>query len=244
MIDRVVKVAELASKTGQCDFLVATDHHEIADHLTRIGVQSVMTSEELNSGSDRCLAAVDASDYDPDFIINLQGDVPFTPPQYIANLIESASKYDADVFTLGLNLSWEELDALREHKKSAPFSGTTCIRSQEGYALWFSKKILPAVRKETDLKKVSDLSPVIRHIGMYGYRTSALRNYVSKPPSYYEELEGLEQLRALEAGMSIYVSIVDRPKISMSGIDTAEDLVLAESSILKYGDPHTTGEYL
>lgn len=243
LIDRVIQVASIASKTFDCDFLVATDNEEISKHVEGNGVASVLTSEDINSGSDRCLAAVEGSDFDPDFVINLQGDVPFTPPEFIATLIEAATHNDADIFTLGLNLNWDELDALRAHKEAAPYSGTTCVKSDDGKAIWFSKNILPAIRKEEKLREVSQHSPVIRHIGIYGYRAAALREYVSKPPSFYEELEGLEQLRAIEAGMSIHISIVDNPLISMSGIDTKEDLILAESLIVKHGDPHKMGRY-
>lgn len=244
LIDRVVQVASIASVNCQCDYVVATDSEEISNHVSSLGATAILTDEDLHSGSDRCLAAAKASNYEPDFIVNLQGDVPFTPPEYIATLIQAATNIDADVFTLGLNLTWDELDGLRAHKQNAPFSGTTCIRSQEGYAIWFSKNIVPAIRKESSLREQSKKSPIIRHIGMYGYKTKALKDYVSQPPSFYEELEGLEQLRALEAGMSMHISIVESPKISMTGIDTAQDLELAETMIDKHGDPHETKQYL
>ena len=101
--------------------------------------------------------------------------------------------------------------------------------SETGRAFWFSKNIIPAIRKEAALRAASDLSPVYRHIGLYGYSYTALEKYVTLKPGIYEELEGLEQLRALENGMSIQCVTVDyKGRPSMSGIDSPEDLARAE----------------
>ena len=72
-----------------------------------------------------------------------------------------------------------------------------------GRALWFSKNLIPAMRREAKLRAGGDPSPVCRHIGLYAYRLEALRRYVSLPEGRYEQLEGLEQLRLLENGMTL-----------------------------------------
>jgi 3-deoxy-manno-octulosonate cytidylyltransferase (CMP-KDO synthetase) len=104
-------------------------------------------------------------------------------------------------------------------------------------ALWFSKTIIPSIRKEAALREASGLSPVWRHIGLYGYRMQALEQFASLPVGEYEALEGLEQLRFLENGMSIMSVAVDPGATAMWGIDTPEDAAFAERLIAEHGDP-------
>jgi len=244
LLARMVQLAKRAATLSGSEYIVATDHEEILTHARDLGAAAVLTGPDLASGSDRCLAAVEQSNGCPDIVINLQGDAPFTPPEYIAGLISDARNSSADVFTPGIQLDWEELDRLRGQKVKAPFSGTTCIRAADGRALWFSKNIIPALRNEAALRRDLGMSPVIRHVGVYGYRLGALRRYVGLAPSAYEKLEGLEQLRALEAGMHVHLSLVPRPRISMSGIDTPEDVVRAEALLSDAEDPYHSGVYI
>ena len=130
-----------------------------------------------------------------------------------------------------VRLSWAELDELRISKQSTPFSGTTAILDKNNHALWFSKNIIPAIRSED---RGSPLSPIYRHIGLYGYARTSLERYVTLPQSVYEELEGLEQLRALENGMTIQAVVVDyKGRPAMTGIDSPEDLIRAEKLLQK-----------
>jgi 3-deoxy-manno-octulosonate cytidylyltransferase (CMP-KDO synthetase) len=123
------------------------------------------------------------------------------------------------------------LDTLRESKKTTPFSGTTAILDSNNRALWFSKNVIPAIRKED---RTQPHSPVYRHIGLYGYARAALQKYVTLPPSHYEQLEGLEQLRAIENGMTIQAVVVDyKGRPAMTGIDSPEDLQRAEALLKK-----------
>lgn len=245
MLERVVRIAKTAcaqsSLHTDARFLVATDHDEILAHCKNIGAPGVMTDPDLASGTDRALAAIANESPEPDFIINMQGDAPFTPPEQVSRIIAAAEKSDADVFTPVIQLDWEALDTLRERKKLTQFSGTTCVRKPDGEAFWFSKQIIPAIRKEDKRRDSSDLSPVFRHIGLYGYRLDALKRFASLPMGYYEELEGLEQLRFIENGMKVMTVEVDTPRISMSGVDTQEDAELAEQMIAKFGDPFEEG---
>lgn len=236
MLQRVYEIAQTATKNiKNTQILIATDDKRIADHAKEIGADFVMTPISCTTGTDRVWKAIEQLDNKPDFILNLQGDTPFTPPDFITKLIEVAAQDEnAKVITPVTQLSWKELDKLRKHKQQTPFSGTTVILNKNNNALWFSKNIIPAIRKEEKLRKESDLSPVYRHIGIYGYRFEMLQKYVTLEPTNYEKLEGLEQLRLLENGFTIRAVPVNYQGLpAMSGIDTIEDVKRAETFIRK-----------
>lgn len=238
LLQRVHAVAQAAAAlAGDCAVVVATDDARIADHARSIGAAVTMTDAALDSGSARAHAAALAQPQAPDLVINLQGDAPFVAPGVVAGLIAALREGDADVATPVYRLDWERLDRLRAHKQAAPFSGTTCVRDAQGRALWFSKAILPVLRDEAHLRAKDTLSPVWQHLGLYGYRLAALAWFAQAPPSPCEVLEGLEQLRFLEAGRTIATIPVDPPLHAMAGIDTPEDLALAEAAIARLGDP-------
>lgn len=240
MLSRVHNMAIRAKNMlgdQSCEVLVATDDDRIATHCTENGFNHVMTDAALPSGTDRAHAAAIASNSDAEVIVNLQGDAPFTPAEQIASVAKAATEHGVDAATPFVQLSWEALDALRQHKEKTPFSGTTLVCDDSGKALWFSKNILPAMRKEAKLRDGSDLSPVKRHIGLYALRREALDRYVTLKESHYEALEGLEQLRMLENGMHIKCVRVDPPRVAIPGIDTPEDLALAEKLLAEHGDP-------
>lgn len=239
----LARVADIARRVCDADssvtYVVATDHDAIKSHAEDIGAPVVMTDPDLPSGTDRALAAANAFAPDADFIVNLQGDAPFTPPHHVQAIIEAGRSSDADVATPVVQMPWDALDVMREQKKAQPFSGTSCVRRADGYALWFSKNILPAIRGEDKLRAASPLSPVFRHIGLYGYRKTALERFASLPVGHYEELEGLEQLRFLENGMRVMSVEVETGDISMWGVDTPEDAEHAEKLIAEHGDSMT-----
>ena len=237
LLQRVVHIAQTAGAATGTPFVVATDHADIAAHCEALNAPFVMTDPNLPSGTDRALAAVRAARMEADFVLNLQGDAPFTEPAHVAAMLAAAAAHDEDVMTPVIQLDWAALDILRSRKQQTPFSGTTCVRAADGRALWFSKQVLPAIRKEEKLKKNQPLSPVFRHIGLYGYRMAALQKFCELPVGVYEELEGLEQLRFLENNMTIRAVVVEKPRISRSGVDSPEDAALAESLIAQHGDP-------
>lgn len=233
MLSRVVSLAQTAmDKLDNVTLAVATEDQRIADHAAEIGVQCIMTSDNCATGSDRVLEALDQLDSDIEFVLGLQGDAPFTPPEAPIKMIEAfQANPEIEVITPVINLRWSELDKLREQKKITPFSGTTCVKDTNGKALWFSKNILPAIRKE-DTMRESEFSPVFQHIGLYGYRTDILRKFVSLPQGHYEQLEGLEQLRLLENGISIQTIELDVPLgLAQAGIDSPEDVQRAEKML-------------
>lgn len=239
MLQRVIDVARIAARVSGAEVFVATDDRRIAEAAEGWRARAIMTPSSLASGTDRTHAALAAVNSPADFAINLQGDAPFTPPLYLTRLLEAAraDAAGADVFTPVVQMDWPALDTLRAEKQSTPFSGTTCVRRADGQALWFSKTILPAMRDEERLRAHNVLSPVWRHIGLYGYRRAALSAFCDAPQSHYEALEGLEQLRFLEQGVAIATVAVPASDLAMSGIDTPADIERAEALLRVHGDP-------
>lgn len=239
LLERVARVARRAAAlAGNAEVIVATDDERIADHARAIGCAVAMTDAAISSGSGRACAAALARAERPAFVVNLQGDAPFVPPEVVAALLAAIRRSGAAVATPVVRMGWDELDALRDHKTRAPFSGTTCVRRPDGRAFWFSKTILPAIRGEAARRSAEALSPVWRHLGLYAYRLDALHAFEATPPTPYEIVEGLEQLRFLEMGFDVHTIEAAPMRHAMSGIDTAEDVALAESLIARIGDPH------
>lgn len=243
LLSRVASIARLCAD-GDPDvaYVIATDHLSIEAHANEIGVPVVMTDPNLPSGTDRALAAANQFAPETEFIVNLQGDAPFTPPGYVRAIIDVGRATTLDAVTPIVQMSWDDLDEMRIRKRETPFSGTSCIVNAQNEALWFSKNILPAIRKEEQMRSVEPMSPIWRHIGLYGYKRSALEAFVALPEGYYERLEGLEQLRFLENGLRIQAVKVPAAPSAMWGIDTPQDAAHAERLIAKHGEP--LSEYL
>lgn len=243
LLARVAAVARICcDRLTEVSFVVATDHPAIESHAQEIGVPVVMTDPNLASGTDRALAAANQVAPEAEFIVNLQGDAPFTPPDYISAIIEAGRETSLDAVTPIVQMSWDDLDELRERKLETPFSGTTCIVNARDEALWFSKNIIPAMRKEDRLRDAGEMSPVWRHIGLYGYKRDALETFVGLSEGHYESLEGLEQLRFLENGLRMQAVKVPAALSAMWGIDTPQDAAHAETLIARHGEP--LAEYL
>jgi 3-deoxy-manno-octulosonate cytidylyltransferase (CMP-KDO synthetase) len=237
LLERVIDIARrAAAQIGHCEVLVATDDPRIEAHAADIGCEAAMTDSAIASGSGRACAAALMRARRPGIVVNLQGDAPFVSPEVLAQMIAAARECKEDCITPVVRLDWPALDAMRAHKRAEPFSGTTCARMPDGRALWFSKTILPAIRDEARVR-TEPLSPVYGHIGLYAYRLDALERFEATPPTPYEQLEGLEQLRFLETGMTIRTVAVTQPAHAMTGIDTQADVILAEELIAQWGDP-------
>ena len=238
LIDRVVSIAmQVKSQVENIDVLVATDSQNIAEHCRNINVNVVMTESNVASGTERVYLACKKLRYSPNFIINLQGDAPFVKPNQIISLINKARKYDSNVTTTAYQLSWRNLDNLRERKKSSPFSGTTCAIDESDNAIWFTKQIIPSIRNEEIVRLKNQKSPVFQHLGLYCFKLHTLEKFFQFKVGKYEELEELEQLRFIENGIKILVDIVEETNWSMSGIDSPNDVVVATEILKNYKDP-------
>ena len=119
-------------------------------------------------------------------------------------------------------------------KQATPASGTTVVFDRKRDALYFSKAVIPYMRKEGH-------AGIYRHIGLYGYRKASLARYVELAPAPLEQTEGLEQLRALENGMAIRVAIVDYRGRTHWSIDAPQDVAVAERIIEREGELLASG---
>lgn len=239
LLKRVHDIAKhAASHYEHVDVFITTEDRRIAEHAAEIGANCIMTPASCKTGSDRVLSAIRQLDQWPDFILNLQGDAPFTPPEILKNIFDAFQNNPrAEVITPVHQLSWDDLDRLRESKKTTPFSGTTAVINGSGQALWFSKTIIPTLRKEQELRAEFEFSPVYQHIGLYGYRSDILEQFCRLAEGTYEALEGLEQLRMLENGIRIQTIHIDIEKGAIqSGIDSPEDITRAEAHIKEFGE--------
>jgi 3-deoxy-manno-octulosonate cytidylyltransferase (CMP-KDO synthetase) len=211
MILRVLAQARLAA-VG--DVAVAVADPEIARLVREAGGAAVLTDPALPSGSDRVLAALGELDPDGkcDVVVNLQGDMPFVAPAVItACLGVLAAEADCDIATA---IAPEASAA--DRADPAVVKAVVSLRGDEprGRALYFTRSVL-----------YGD-APVWKHVGIYAYRRAALERFCTAPPSPLELREKLEQLRALELGLSIWAAVVDETPIS---VDTPADLEAARA---------------
>jgi 3-deoxy-manno-octulosonate cytidylyltransferase (CMP-KDO synthetase) len=199
--------AAVAAKVGPV--LVATDHPEVCRVVAAFGGRAVMTPASCASGSDRVHLA--ARGRREPLVMNLQGDTPFVKPATLRRVAEILKRRpSADIATAVM--------ALRDDKRSADPNVVKAVLTREGRALYFSRSPIPYPR---------DGGPVLRyeHMGIYGFRRKTLERFVGLRPSPLERCECLEQLRAMEDGMSIYAAVVSETPVA---IDTPADLKRAE----------------
>jgi 3-deoxy-manno-octulosonate cytidylyltransferase (CMP-KDO synthetase) len=209
MIVRVLRQAEAA---GAGRVAVAAGDAEIAEAVRAAGGEAVLTDPALPSGTDRVKAAADALDPDGrhDLIVNLQGDMPFVDPAVITESVAlMRRRADADIGTL---VAPEASPDDRSNDAVVKAVLTMQADGRAGRALYFTRSTLWGE------------GPVWRHLGIYAYRRVALDRFTATPPSPLEQREKLEQLRALEMGLSIWAAVVDTAPIS---VDTPEDLEAA-----------------
>ena len=238
MIKRVAQIAAFVRKNNaNASYCVATDDNRIEDFCKTQNIPVMMTSENCKSGTERCFEVACAKT--PDFVINLQGDNPLCPPHIIQQLIDAWKTSEGDVFTPCVHLSWNEYDRFVEAKKTTPASGTSVLTDKNGYAVAFSKNIVPMIRKPEKAREKFPLSPVRRHIGLYAYTFEALKNYFSMEKSVYEDdcIEGLEQMRFIYNGARVKAVEVDYgDRKTTSGVDSPEDVARVEAIIEEFGE--------
>lgn len=230
VIARAKEAREQCSQPETVFIAVLTDDERIQAHVESRGVPAVLTPETCATGTDRIAAGIEIlaehHGITFDIVLNLQGDAPLTPPEFLLAIMDGFKTTPADIITATYRLGWDELTQLRERKKVTPFSGTTVAwNPNSGQAYWFSKNIIPGIRQEQELRKTSEKSPVFMHVGLYGYRAQILPRLGALADSTYETLEGLEQLRWLESGLSVRVVEVPAPAgLALSGVDSPEDV--------------------
>lgn len=213
----IVHVWRRAMEAGLGRVVVATDTAEIAAVVRGAGGEAVMTRGDHASGSDRVYEAVSLLDPDGDVevVVNLQGDLPTLEPRLIELCLAPLSAKGPDITTLAAPIT-DEADRNAAHVVKVVGTPVRGVPNRLR-ALYFTRASAP-----------HGDGPLYHHIGIYAYRRVALERFVALPPSYLEQRERLEQLRALEDGMRIDVAIVDTIPL---GVDTPADLERARREL-------------
>lgn len=213
----IVQVLRRAEEAGIGRAVVATDTAEIARAVTAHGGEAVMTRPDHPSGSDRIFEALERLDPDGrvQTIVNLQGDLPTIPARDIGAVMQPLADAAVDIATLAAEIRSHE-----EHTNPNVVKAIGAPLSADRLrALYFTRATAP----------YGD-GPRYHHIGIYAYRRAALAKFVGLPPSALEQREKLEQLRAIEAGMRMDVTIVDSVPL---GVDTPADLEAARRMLTR-----------
>lgn len=213
MIVRVLRRAE-AARVGPV--AVAAGDRAIVEAVEAAGGRAVLTDPALPSGTDRVRAAADLLDPERrcDMVINLQGDMPFVDPEVVALCAGVlAGRPDCDIATVVAPEGSAE-----ERTDPAVVKAILAAPDAGGFrrALYFTRSTLHGE------------GPIDHHLGVYGYRREALDRFVAAPPSPLERRERLEQLRAMEMGMTIWAAVARRAPIS---VDTPADLERARAQV-------------
>lgn len=211
-------VYERALQSGADSVIIATDDARIEEAVQVFGGEVCMTADTHSSGTDRLAEVVSKYGFaDDDILVNVQGDEPLIPPQLITQTAEDLAAYqDASISTLctPIHTAAELFD---------PHVVKVVMDSQE-YAMYFSRAVIPWDRDAFGVttEELPERSQHYRHIGMYGYRCGFLKHYSQLKPAPIEQMESLEQLRAMWQGYRIHVSVVQEPP--GHGVDTESDL--------------------
>jgi 3-deoxy-manno-octulosonate cytidylyltransferase (CMP-KDO synthetase) len=209
----IVHVMRRAQAAGVGPVVVATDSEAIAACVEKAGGRALMTRVDHVSGSDRIFEALAAADPEggAEIIVNVQGDLPTLAPSDVAAALAPLADPAVDIGTLAAEIS----EAQERGNPNVVKVVGSPVAPGRLRALYFTRATAP-----------SGEGPLYHHIGLYAYRRAALARFVGLPPSPLERREKLEQLRALEAGMRIDVSLVASVPL---GVDTPQDLERARA---------------
>lgn len=219
----ILHVHRLALRSGATEVVVATDDERIRAACDAAGASVEMTGAHHASGTDRIAEVAARRGWaDRDIVVNVQGDEPLLPPSLVAQAAELlAATPAASIATLAAPVAGESeyLDP----------NVVKVVARPDGFALYFSRAPVPwdrdgfaATPPAADRHRGAR-----RHLGIYAYRTAALRRLAAAPPAEIESRERLEQLRALAMGLAIVVADAVEPP--GPGVDTAEDLARVDA---------------
>jgi 3-deoxy-manno-octulosonate cytidylyltransferase (CMP-KDO synthetase) len=208
----IVHALRRATESGIGRVVVATDDERIAGAVREAGGEAVMTRVDHKSGSDRVFEAANLIDPGAicDIILNVQGDLPGMHPDLPRQCLAPLLDQGPDISTIGAEIV-HETD--RTNPNSVKIVATATGVPRRLRALYFTRATAPY-----------GPGPLYHHFGMYAYRRAALERFVTLKPSNLEMREQLEQLRALEDGMRIDVTLVDSVPVE---VNTPQDLELA-----------------
>jgi 3-deoxy-manno-octulosonate cytidylyltransferase (CMP-KDO synthetase) len=211
----ITRVVERVLDHGLVEQLVvATDSEEVARVAERAGVRALQTSERHGTGIERVAEVAGHPEFaDFDTVVNIQGDEPFLPREALAGALGRVRHGD----DIGTAASPIDAEAARDPSR------VKVVTDGDGRALYFSRASIP---HRSELNGPSD-GMFWQHLGIYACTRPSLSRWVGLPPSSLEQAERLEQLRALQNGMTIGVALLH--EAALPGIDTAEDLRRAET---------------
>lgn len=229
MIERVWRNAKASTIPSRV--IVATDSDEIDKQVKSFGAECCITSSNCRTGTDR---VAEVAEQFPEYqiVFNLQGDSPLTPPWIIDQVLSvMIADQKIGLTTPVMKLSGKTLRDFLGNKARGSATGTTVVFDKEGDALYFSKGVIPFNRSGTELDAL-----LYQHIGLYAYRREILFQLQALPSGRFEEVEKLEQLRALENGIPIRCVEVDCRGKTLASVDAPEDIAVVESIIKKEGE--------
>ena len=214
----IVRVWQRISQMNVADaVVVATDDESVASAVRAAGGECVMTSDEHTSGTERVAEVASRPRFQGfDTIVNVQGDEPFIGSGAVKGAADLVSSGRFPLGTAASRASTEILDTP---------SLVKVVIAEDGRAMYFSRAPIPYLRDRADSARLAERT--LQHIGVYAYSREALTEWVSLPPHPLEEIERLEQLRPLAAGLPIGVAVTN--EAPASGIDTEEDLERANA---------------
>ena len=203
--------------------VVATDADEVADACGRFGAEVLLTDGGHATGTDRVAEVVCREGFRSyPIVVNVQGDEPLVSEDEVRQALAQVTREGRDLGTCAAPLS--SVEAWRDP------TVVKVARARDGRALYFSRAPIPWKRDATPTAEDLEGGPYHRHLGLYAYRREALLQWVALPPTPLEELEKLEQLRALEAGLTMGVGLVEG---TAGGVDTQEDLERMEALLAR-----------
>jgi len=213
----VIRVAEQAAQSGAQQILIATDHQPIIEVAQQHGYQACMTRADHPSGTDRIAEVAAQQGWSDDtIVVNVQGDEPLIPPQLISAVAQHLHDHLECAIATACHPIHDEASMRNPNIVKA-------VLDKNGNALYFSRAPIPwprdAYASNQPLPKEVN---VLRHVGIYAYRVSFLNAYGKLSPAPIEQVESLEQLRALYHGFKIGVTKTDQAP--PSGVDTEQDL--------------------
>jgi 3-deoxy-manno-octulosonate cytidylyltransferase (CMP-KDO synthetase) len=214
----IAHVCQRALEAHADEVVVATDDIRVFEAVEKLAIPVVMTSPDHQSGTERIAEVARQRGWQEDeIVVNLQGDEPLIPPEYIQHVAYALSRQtQANIATLATQIH----DAEEIFNPNA----VKVVTDKHDYALYFSRAPIPWDRNQfaNGNNNINTAFPYLRHIGLYAYTVYFLQQYCLWQPSALENVECLEQLRILWHGESILVETV--AKTPPAGVDTEEDL--------------------
>ncbi|MFC0471050.1 3-deoxy-manno-octulosonate cytidylyltransferase [Halalkalibacter kiskunsagensis] len=205
----IQRVYEQVKKSTELEtVVVATDHEDIKKVVEEFGGTAIMTRTDHETGSDRISEVTQK--VEGDFYVNVQGDEPLIRPELIDALVQAAKESPEAVVTAKT--------AIKHQEDVNNPNVVKVVTNKNGFALYFSRSTIPYNRSGVE-------HTYFKHLGLYGYPKDVLNKFVELPPSDFEKVEVLEQLRLLENGFSIKVVETSYDAV---GVDTPEDIEKVE----------------